>query len=41
MIKCYNIKTWEDITDRITISPKKDCIFIVHQAGAVINFFTD
>ena len=26
MKKCYNIKTWEDITDRIMISPKKDCI---------------
>ena len=41
MKKCYNIKTWEDITDRIMIGAKKDCIFIVHKDGSVYDFFTD
>lgn len=41
MEKCYNIKTWEDITDRTTISVKQDCIFIVHKDGAGVDFFTD
>ena len=41
MEKCYNIKTWEDITDRITIGAKEDCIFIVHKDGAGVDFFTD
>lgn len=41
MKKCYNIKTWEDITDRITIGAKGDCIFIVHYDGSIEDFFTD
>jgi hypothetical protein len=41
MKKCYNIKTWEDITDRTTIGAKEDCIFIVHKDGSVDDFVTD
>ena len=41
MKKCYNIKTWEDITDRTTIGAKEDCIFIVHKDGSADDFVTD
>lgn len=41
MKKCYNIKTWEDITVRTTIGAKEDCIFIVHKDGSVDDFVTD
>ncbi len=35
MKKCYNIKTWEDITDRTMISLAEDCIFVVHKDGSI------